>query len=84
MAFDHLARVFCNLRICSVLVEAGTETGWPAAPILGDPTPPDCWIESSALSDILARSEATVVDLSLGAYPHQRTYTLRVRPPTVV
>jgi uncharacterized membrane protein YjjP (DUF1212 family) len=35
------------------------------------------------IADVQISSTPTVVDLSLGAYPHQRTYTLRVRPATV-
>ena len=48
----------------SVLVEAGSETGSPAAPVLGAP-PPELRIDAAALAALMARDEATVVDLSL-------------------
>jgi len=48
-----------------VLAEAGTETGWPAAPILARDAPAGEGIDSMALNALLARGTATVVDLSL-------------------
>jgi rhodanese-related sulfurtransferase len=48
----------------SVLVEAGTETASPAAPVLGAP-PPELRIDAAPLAALMARDEATVVDLSL-------------------
>jgi rhodanese-related sulfurtransferase len=48
-----------------VLVEAGTESGWPAARVLGADPRPDLRIEAKNLADIVSREEATIVDLSL-------------------
>jgi rhodanese-related sulfurtransferase len=48
-----------------VLVEAGTETGRPAPTILGDAPPPELRIDCAGLAGLAARSDATVVDLSL-------------------
>jgi rhodanese-related sulfurtransferase len=47
-----------------VLVAAGSETGWPENPVLGD-VPRAAEIDSAALAGLLAREAATVVDLSL-------------------
>jgi len=52
-----------------VLVERGTETGVPASPLLGRSPSPELGIDAAALADMLARSAATVVDLSFS-----RTY----------
>jgi rhodanese-related sulfurtransferase len=49
----------------SVLVEAGGETGRPAAPVLGSTPAPALRIDGDGLAALLARDEATVVDLSL-------------------
>src|SRR5436190_21442336 len=49
----------------SVLVEAGGETGRPAAPVLGSTPAPALGIDGDGLAALLARDEATVVDLSL-------------------
>jgi rhodanese-related sulfurtransferase len=46
------------------LVAAGDEKGFPDNPVLGNP-PRDAAIAPAALADLLARGEATVVDLSL-------------------
>jgi rhodanese-related sulfurtransferase len=48
-----------------VLAEAGTETGWPETPVLKTDTGPDAGTDCAALSELLARNAATVVDLSL-------------------
>jgi rhodanese-related sulfurtransferase len=48
-----------------VLVEAGSETGWPAAPVLGAEPQPELRIAPAQLAELLASNEATVVDLSL-------------------
>jgi rhodanese-related sulfurtransferase len=48
-----------------VLVEAGRETGRPAAEILGGLPPAKLRIAAPALAELIARGEATVVDLSL-------------------
>jgi rhodanese-related sulfurtransferase len=48
-----------------VLVEKGTETGWPAPPLLEAEIPNDAAIDCAGLSGLLARNSATVVDLSL-------------------
>jgi hypothetical protein len=49
-----------------VLAETGTETGWPKTPILETDKPPaNAAIDCTALSELLSRGAATVVDLSL-------------------
>src|SRR5262245_15772586 len=48
----------------AVLTEAGHETGWPAPQVLGPPPPPQLRIDSTALTALIARDEATVIDLS--------------------
>jgi rhodanese-related sulfurtransferase len=48
-----------------VLAEPGSETGWPAAPMLESETVPDAAIDSAALNSLLSRNEATVIDVSL-------------------
>jgi rhodanese-related sulfurtransferase len=48
-----------------MLVEKGTETGWPAPPMLEAETPSDAAIDCSGLSELLSRNAAIVVDLSL-------------------
>ena len=48
-----------------VLPEAGTETGSPAAVVPGLGTRPELCIDVATLAALLARGEATVVDLSL-------------------
>ncbi len=47
-----------------VLVEAGTETGWPEPPLLLAETRPAAAIEAAALREALSRGAATVLDLS--------------------
>ena len=47
-----------------VLVAAGDETGFPASPALGE-APKDAAIDAVALNDLLLRTDATVIDLSL-------------------
>jgi rhodanese-related sulfurtransferase len=47
-----------------VLVAAGEEKGFPPAEVLGE-APRDAPIDAAALSDLLARNEVTVIDLSL-------------------
>jgi rhodanese-related sulfurtransferase len=54
-----------------VLAEAGSETGRPANPILGNPPPPELRIDCAQLSELLARDAVTVIDLSLS--PAYRT-----------
>jgi rhodanese-related sulfurtransferase len=49
----------------SVLVEAGSETGRPAAPVLGSAPAPEMRIDDAGLAELIAQDEATVVDLSL-------------------
>ncbi len=61
-----------------VLVETGTETGFPKTPALDTDTQPDvadAAIDCAALSDLLARSKATVIDFSLS-----RNYLVRHIP----
>jgi rhodanese-related sulfurtransferase len=48
-----------------VLVEAGTENGWPETPVLENEILPDAAMNCAALNGLLARGEATVIDLSL-------------------
>jgi rhodanese-related sulfurtransferase len=48
-----------------VLAEAGRETGWPPAAILGPAPLEELHIDCAGLAALIARSDATVVDLSL-------------------
>jgi rhodanese-related sulfurtransferase len=48
-----------------VLAGSGTETGWPAAPVLTAEARPDAAIDCSALHKLLESNAAHVVDLSL-------------------
>jgi rhodanese-related sulfurtransferase len=48
-----------------VLAEAGNETGRPAPVTLGEPPPAKLRLSAGALAELIARGEATVVDLSL-------------------
>jgi rhodanese-related sulfurtransferase len=48
-----------------VLVEKGSESGAPMLPVLADPPPAELRIEPAALAELIARREATVVDLSI-------------------
>ncbi len=48
-----------------VLVEAGSETGWPENPVLGAEPAPELRIDCAQLATLLARDGATVIDLSL-------------------
>jgi len=48
-----------------VLAEAGSEKGWPAEPLIGDPPPADSGIDVATLRSLLAANRATVIDLSL-------------------
>jgi rhodanese-related sulfurtransferase len=48
-----------------VLVESGTETGRPKAPMLDGGAKTGEAIDAAALNDLLSRDEATVVDLSM-------------------
>ena len=52
-------------RDVAVLAEDGRETAAPAAPVLGEPPPPELRIDCAGLSALIARGEATVLDLSL-------------------
>jgi rhodanese-related sulfurtransferase len=47
-----------------VLVEAGSETGWPDNPVLGAEPTPELRIDCAELAALLAREGATVIDLS--------------------
>ena len=49
----------------AVLVEAGGETGRPAAPVLGSAPAPELRIDGNGLAALIARDQATIVDLSL-------------------
>ena len=51
-------------RDVAVLAEEGRETAPPAAPILGEPPPPELRIDCAGLAALIARDEATIVDLS--------------------
>ena len=48
-----------------VLVEAGNESGWPAIPVLEGETRRDAAIAAKALTDLVSRNAATILDLSL-------------------
>jgi rhodanese-related sulfurtransferase len=48
-----------------VLVETGRETGAPVTPVLGSTPPPELRIDCAGLAELIARNEATVLDLSL-------------------
>ena len=48
-----------------VLNEAGDETGWPAAPVLGLAPRPEFAVAVTQLAGLLVREAATVIDLSL-------------------
>ena len=58
-----------------VLVEKGTETGWPEVPMLKTDARPDAAIDRLRLNELLSRNAATVIDLSLS-----RTYLARHIP----
>jgi rhodanese-related sulfurtransferase len=49
----------------AVLVEPGGETGRPGAPVLGSAPAPELRIDGDGLAALIARDQATVVDLSL-------------------
>jgi rhodanese-related sulfurtransferase len=48
-----------------VLAQAGSETVWPRAHILGPPPPMELHIDCAGLADLNARDAATIIDLSL-------------------
>ncbi len=48
-----------------VLAQQGRETEAPATPILGPPPPPELRIDCTGLAELMARNEATIVDLSI-------------------
>jgi rhodanese-related sulfurtransferase len=48
-----------------VLAQEGHETEPPAMPILGAPPPPELRIDCAGLAELMARNEATIVDLSI-------------------
>jgi rhodanese-related sulfurtransferase len=58
-----------------VLAEAGTETGWPAAPMLDAEVQTVSTIDCASLHALLAGNEATLIDLSLS-----RDYQMRHIP----
>jgi rhodanese-related sulfurtransferase len=49
----------------AVLAEAGSETGRPEPPVLGAAPPPQLRLDCAGLAALMARDEATIVDLSL-------------------
>ena len=66
-----------------VLVAAGEERGIPPAPVLGEAAR-DAAIDAAALNDMLARNEATVIDLSasrdyLGGHIPGSWFVIRAR-----
>ena len=63
-----------------VLVAAGEEKGFPENPVLGE-APRDAAIDAAALSDLLARNEATVIDVSLSREYRARTFRQLVCDP---
>ena len=48
-----------------VLAATGTETGWPAPPVLGTAEEPRARLDPAALAGLTERRAATVIDLSL-------------------
>lgn len=48
-----------------VLAASGTETGWPAPPVLGFAERPDARLDPAALAAMIEDRAATVIDLSL-------------------
>jgi rhodanese-related sulfurtransferase len=52
-----------------VFTGSGSETGWPEPPMLGDPCPREMTISPAELAALMARNEATVIDISIS-----RTY----------
>jgi rhodanese-related sulfurtransferase len=48
-----------------VLAASGTETGWPAPPVLGRVEEPDARLDPAALAAMIEDRAATVIDLSL-------------------
>jgi rhodanese-related sulfurtransferase len=48
-----------------VLAQEGHETEPPAMPILGAPPPPELRIDCAGLAELMARNDATIVDLSI-------------------
>jgi rhodanese-related sulfurtransferase len=48
-----------------VFAEAGSETGRPATPVIGEPPPAAAKIDGHALAALLKRDAATIIDLSL-------------------
>jgi rhodanese-related sulfurtransferase len=48
-----------------VLAERGTETGWPAPPVLEADKHPEAAIDPKSLGELVSRNAATIVDLSL-------------------
>ncbi len=48
-----------------VLAERGTETGWPAPPMLEADMNPEAAIDLQSLGELFSRNAATIVDLSL-------------------
>jgi rhodanese-related sulfurtransferase len=55
-------------RDVAVLVEKGTETGWPKPHVLQGDRSPDARIDCEGLDALLSRGTATVMDLSLSRY----------------
>jgi rhodanese-related sulfurtransferase len=47
------------------LAASGSETGWPAPPVLGPAEQPRARLDVAALAALIKRREATVIDLSL-------------------
>jgi rhodanese-related sulfurtransferase len=48
-----------------VLAQEGHETEPPPTPILGAPPPPELRVDCAGLAELMARNEATIVDLSI-------------------
>jgi rhodanese-related sulfurtransferase len=48
-----------------VLAAPGRETGRPTTPVLGLAARPEVWIDDASLAELMARDEATIVDLSI-------------------
>ncbi len=48
-----------------VLAQAGEKRGWPADPVLGHDQRPELALDAAGLAGLLAREQATIIDLSL-------------------
>ena len=73
----------------AVLAEAGSETGRPEPPVLGAAPSPQLRLDCAGLAALMARDEATIVDLSLSrdylrAHIPGSTFAIRSRLQTAL